>query len=323
MASVAAETSIAPLAGPRSRRARSPEAKALTALLCGAAACLLAGVLFPMSENAPRVLGAVFCVLALAMAAGTFAFGDRLPRHALLIETAVAAVLNSVVVARAHTAGGVAGDAFAYIWLTVYVAAFFPAWWAPFGALVATGFGLGILATGLPHLLAAWIVLTVSVLTTGAVVSQVSRVVGGRLGTDELTGALNRSGLHEAAQRFGRRRRRADRAPITVAALDLDGFKAVNDRGGHASGDRLLAEAARAWRDALRDDDVLARTGGDEFILLLPDTDAATADAVLARLRAAHPVAWSAGVTGWHAGEPLADCIERADRELYAVKHAR
>jgi GGDEF domain-containing protein len=68
---------------------------------------------------------------------------------------------------------------------------------------------------------------------------------------------------------------------------------------------------------------VLARTGGDEFVLLMPDTDPAEAGAVLARLRAAHPVAWSAGVTGWGTDEPLAACLERADRELYAVKHAR
>ncbi|WCB92633.1 hypothetical protein DSM104299_01330 [Baekduia alba] len=320
MASVAADSPIDPAA--RRRRARSPEVKALTALLGGAAACLASGVAFPMSDQAPRTLGAVMVVVALALAAGTFVFGDRVRRGALLAEVCVVCALNSFLVTRAHTAGGAMADAFAYVWLTVYVAAFFPSAWAWFGALVAAGFGAGLLAAGLPGLFTAWLLLSLSVVTAGAVVSQVSRIMLGRMSTDHLTGTLNRSGLQEAARRMHLRRRRRERV-VTVAALDLDGFKAVNDQRGHASGDRLLAEATAAWRDALRADDVLARTGGDEFIVLMPDTDPDEARAVLLRLRAAHPVAWSAGVTGWDADEPLAACLERADRELYAIKHAR
>jgi diguanylate cyclase (GGDEF)-like protein len=323
MASVAAESPIDPLAASPRRDARSPEVKALTALLCGAAACLLSGVAFPMSDQAPRGLGVAMIGVALALAALTFFAGPRLPRRALLAVACLVVVLNSYLVTRAHTTGGAIADAFAYIWLTVYVAAFFPALWAPFGVLVAAGFGAGLLLSGLPGLFTAWMLLSLSVLTAGAVVSQVSRVLVGRASTDALTGALNRSGLQEAARRLMLRRRRHDDRRVAVVAVDLDGFKAVNDHGGHASGDRLLAEATAAWRGALRDGDVLARTGGDEFIILMPDTEPAEAGVVLARLRAAHPVAWSAGVTGWRDGEPLAACLERADRELYAVKHAR
>lgn len=324
MASVAAESPIAPAVARAPRgRSRSPEVKALTALLCGAAACLLSAVVFPMSDRAPVTLGWIMLGVAIAMAAGTFFFGERAPRGFLLFEASVVTALNSVLVTQAHTTGGAIADAFAYIWLTVYVAAFFPAWWAPYCALVSAGFGLGLLSTGLPGLFTAWMLLTLSVLTAGAVVSQVSRVMHGRMSTDVLTGALNRSGFQEAANRLRLRRRRDTERPVTVAALDLDGFKEVNDQGGHAHGDRLLAEATAAWRGALRSDDVLARMGGDEFIVLMPDTAPGEAAAVLARLRAAHPVAWSAGVTDWRADEPLSDCLERADRELYAVKQAR
>jgi diguanylate cyclase (GGDEF)-like protein len=325
MASVASESSIAAASAPsrpRGRRSRSPEVKSLTALLCGAAACLLSAIVFPMSPEAPVRLGAVMLVVALALALGTWWLGDRWARGALLAEICVITLLNSFLVTRAATTGGAVIDAFAYVWLTVYVAAFFPRAWAPFGILVSAGFGAGLLVADLPAMFTAWLLLTISVLTAGAVVSQVSRMMQGRMSTDVLTGALNRSGLQEAGRRLHLRRRR-DAGALSVAALDLDGFKAINDTGGHATGDRLLAEASAAWRDVLRHDDVLARTGGDEFIVLMPNTSPDEAAAVVERLRAAHPVAWSAGITDWRADETLADCLERADRELYAAKHAR
>lgn len=320
MASVAAD--VVSLVPSRSSRTRSPEVKALTALLCGAAACLAAGVIFPMTPQAPRVLGGVFIGVSLFMALLTWFAMDRLPRGLLLAEACVACVLNSVLVSQSATAGGAIADAFAYVWLTVYVAAFFPrAWWS-FGLLVAGAFGGGLIAADLPaNLSSAWMVLSVSALMAGFVVAMTSRAMLGRVSTDALTGTLNRSGLHDAAQRL-RLRRRRDTPVVTVAALDLDGFKAVNDTAGHATGDRLLAEATAAWRSALRADDVLARTGGDEFIVLMPNTAPAEATAVLDRLRSAHPVAWSAGIAPWEADEPLAACIERADAALYEDKHA-
>ncbi|WP_081690789.1 diguanylate cyclase [Conexibacter woesei] len=321
MASVIAEP---PRDVPQSRksRSRSPEVKAFTALLCGAAACLAAGALFPMTPEAPVRLASVFIVVALAMAAGTWFLIDRAPRRILLAEACVACVLNSVLVSQSATPGGAIADAFAYVWLTVYVAAFFPRAWWPYGLLVAAAFGGGLIGAGLDaNLFSAWMVLSVSVLMAGFVVAMISRAMLGRMSTDALTGTLNRSGLHDAARRL-RLRRRRDTPIVTVAALDLDGFKAVNDTNGHATGDRLLAEATAAWRSALRADDVLARTGGDEFIVLMPNTGPSEATAVLDRLRSAHPVAWSAGIAPWEADEPLAACIERADAALYEDKHA-
>jgi diguanylate cyclase (GGDEF)-like protein len=309
------------ISGSMARPSRPPEVLALSALLAGATASLLAGVLFPMSAQAPVGLGVALLPVAVAMLALTFFAGARLPRWMLLAETVLAVVLNSVLVAHAHTNGGAAGDALAYVWLTVYVALFFP--WAStaFSALCAAGFGLGLLAGDLSHMLAAWIVMTVTVVSLGEVLAHVSRFVQGRLATDVLTGALNRGGLHDAARRVTRRSRRKTEA-LAVAALDLDGFKAINDERGHATGDRLLVEAAAAWRAALRRDDVLARTGGDEFVVLLPNTSADEAVTILERVRAAHPVAWSAGITDWRPGDTLESCLERADQELYAAKRA-
>ncbi len=104
--------------------------------------------------------------------------------------------------------------------------------------------------------------------------------------TDPLTGVPNRRHLARDLGRFTARAR-GDGRHLTALALDLDGFKAVNDTLGHAAGDRLLVGVAAAVEAALRPGDRLYRTGGDEFIVLLPDTGAGAAAAIAERLRSA------------------------------------
>ncbi|HEU4973892.1 MAG TPA: GGDEF domain-containing protein [Baekduia sp.] len=302
-------------------RRRPVDAVWLAALFAGAAVCLLTGILFPMSEHAPLRLGGAMLVVALAMSAGTLAWGDRLPSWALLAEAVVAATLNSVLVAFAHRSGGAMADGLAYLWLTAWVALFRPRWAGRFAGLCAAGFGAGLLASDVPRMAAGWLLLSLATWMLAVLGSRFSRSMRRHLRTDALTGALNRSGLAEIAERVPRRRR--DDEQVVVAALDLDGFKAVNDRDGHAAGDRLLADATAAWREQLRGGDVLARTGGDEFVLVMPGTSDAEAAAVLERLRRSHPVAWSAGLTRWRDGESLERCLERADAQLYAAKAGR
>jgi diguanylate cyclase (GGDEF)-like protein len=113
--------------------------------------------------------------------------------------------------------------------------------------------------------------------------------------------------------------------PAAVALIDLDRFKSVNDEHGHPVGDRLLREAAEAWRGALRDDDFLARIGGDEFAAILPGCDAAEAEQIAARLGAAvpEPHTASVGLACWDGSESPTELIARADRALYDVKDAR
>ena len=101
---------------------------------------------------------------------------------------------------------------------------------------------------------------------------------------DPLTGAMNRRAFQLVAER---ERMRAGRegTPLSLAYLDLDGFKEVNDRFGHGAGDDLLAEFATRVTNEIRGTDLLARIGGDEFVLLLPDTDAREAVVVVDRVR--------------------------------------
>lgn len=300
----------------------APEIVTLTVLLLGAAIALAIAVLFPMSERAPVGLGWAFLVIAVAMAAGTLLLADRLPRGVLLGEAAAAVALNSVLVAAAQTTAGAIIDAFAYVWFVAYVALFFPRFALPFVAFTATTFGAALLAGDLPHMSAPWAVVTVGLAALASVVSLVSSVGRRHAATDILTGSLNRAGLLAAAERASVRARHS-RQDVAIAVLDLDAFKAVNDAGGHAAGDALLSEAADAWQRVLRRDDILGRLGGDEFVLVMPGTSQDEAQQVLERLRRAHGVAWSAGVTRWQPEEPVEQALHRADEALYSAKRER
>ncbi|HEX6887515.1 MAG TPA: GGDEF domain-containing protein [Candidatus Nanopelagicales bacterium] len=137
--------------------------------------------------------------------------------------------------------------------------------------------------------------------------------------TDPLTGALNRHGLDVRAPGVFAVSQRAGQ-PTVVGLLDLDAFKEVNDRLGHAAGDALLVELVRAWSAQLRSGDQLARIGGDEFVLVLPECDEQAAEALLERLREASPCAWTAGIARWQVGQDVFDAVRAADAAMYRQK---
>jgi diguanylate cyclase (GGDEF)-like protein len=148
--------------------------------------------------------------------------------------------------------------------------------------------------------------------------------------TDPLTGTLNRLGLDEAAHRLF-----DDTHGLAVLMLDADHFKAINDRHGHAGGDRVLAALARCIGAGLRPGDLLGRVGGEEFLVLLPRTGLATASTLAERLRVhvaslplefdglAQAVTVSIGVAARDPADFDADAlVRRADRALYEAKRA-
>lgn len=150
---------------------------------------------------------------------------------------------------------------------------------------------------------------------------------------DPLTGSLNRKGLDEVMEREIARARRND-APLCVALLDLDNFKAINDRLGHSSGDQALVHLATVAREVMRPQDMLARYGGEEFVLVLPDTALPQGVDAMTRLQRELTtryfmreqekvlITFSAGVAQLAALESSDDAIRRADQGMYLAKRA-
>jgi diguanylate cyclase (GGDEF)-like protein len=140
---------------------------------------------------------------------------------------------------------------------------------------------------------------------------------------DQLTGLANRRAWDE---RFAYDLATASRSarPLSVAVIDLDELKHVNDTHGHAHGDRVIQRCAQAWRGAVRDTDFIARLGGDEFLVLLPDCPTSDAGDVTQRmldaLASVHSV--SIGIATWDGQEDAEELVSRADRAMYAAKAA-
>ena len=150
---------------------------------------------------------------------------------------------------------------------------------------------------------------------------------------DPLTGMLNRKGLDEALSReaaFAQRRG----TPLCLGLLDVDNFKQINDTHGHQTGDEALQHLTNVIRENVRPQDSVGRYGGEEFVVLLPDTDLDSATAALVRLQRALTkrfflarqqkllITFSAGVAELRAEEQPVDAIDRADKAMYLAKRS-
>ena len=151
---------------------------------------------------------------------------------------------------------------------------------------------------------------------------------------DSLTATANRRYFFERAEQEFMRSRRYQ-LPLSIVLIDVDHFKQINDRLGHATGDEVLKLMSRQFRSLLRDTDLLARIGGEEFAILMPSTGLAGAALMAERLRLAvtegpslvgeHQLQlrFSAGVTQLKAkDQSIEDCLRRADEAMYKAKQA-
>lgn len=148
---------------------------------------------------------------------------------------------------------------------------------------------------------------------------------------DQLTGALNRRGLDDALERETARAERAN-TPLCIALIDIDNFKRINDSHGHQVGDIVLVHLVAIIRETIRTNDLIGRYGGEEFLLLLPDSRLDEAVAVMSRLQrelAGKPISWgkqqllvtfSGGIAAHAPDETIEALINRADQALYEAK---
>ena len=285
----------------------------------GGAMCLFAAV-FPIAPTAPTTLAAVLGGILLIASAILLRFGAVLPPAGLQLAAIAGTLTNSVLVANCTTDYGAALNSFAYLWIGIYAGQFFEQREARIqAAVLVVASGIALWLSALPGMVTAWaLVAGSSVLATEAL-ARLNTRLRTQLITDPLTGLLNRSGFVGAAERV---RGLADREGlrVSIALIDLDQFKQVNDLQGHAAGDEMLVELGRAWQQGLRASEVLARFGGDEFALVLAGSGRVGAEEALRRLRTAADADWSVGVVEWRYGESLDRAMARADEQLYRAK---
>jgi diguanylate cyclase (GGDEF)-like protein len=312
----------------------NPRFMAYTASAMWGAACV-DGVLEGILPNDPP-FSLVPVITAFVMFSLLVTLGPRLPRRCLAMLGPLGVATISYALSQAPGAGdGAVLYTMPVLWTTFF--------YGRRGAVVI----LGCVAVG--HALTLmllpassvypgrWLDVMVSVTASAIVVLALegrNQALHGRLAsearTDPLTGLLNRRGLEErAAVEIAHARR--DGGPVALAGFDLDYFKRINDGWGHETGDRVLVRVAHLLMRGARDIDTVARVGGEEFVVLLPDTDLEGARTFTERIRAGlatepspdlPPVRVSAGIVSSASPENLSTLLQRADSAMYAAKRA-
>jgi len=283
----------------------------------GLAAALLAASAL---DEYPRRAGVLLVValLAVVLSPVLLRLGPRLPDRAVRGSLVAASVFLAVGTALCPSPV-LAGAASMLTTLVVITAmGFYGRRSGSWHALLATA--LQLVALLAVHRISVLVCASLATIWWGAamVADSLARQAASSL-VDSLTGLPNRRGwdtaLDAALDRASRRP-----GPVSVALVDIDHFKSINDRLGHAAGDALLVSIAEAWRGFPADDAVLARRGGDEFALLLPGRDAAAARTVVEALSRVTPAEASCGVAQYVVGESASDLLRRADHALYVAK---
>jgi diguanylate cyclase (GGDEF)-like protein len=153
--------------------------------------------------------------------------------------------------------------------------------------------------------------------------------------SDELTGLYNRRGFYVLAEQQIKIARRAGRGML-LASADLDGLKGINDDFGHHEGDRALVDAAQILRESFRESDIIARMGGDEFVILMTEKHEISAQVLLGRVSRnleaynrkvtrPYPFSISVGIASFDPKEPISlnELLVRADKSMYETKNSR
>ncbi len=300
----------------------SPREVALFSALLWGIGCLI-GVLAIALPHGPQVdtagWGGVTAFAGL-VAIWSFWKGDDLPMWSNYVLSVLALAAVNLALLFSHNGPVIFAACGLFVLPTIFTASFYPrhAFLAYLVAQAGTSAAV-LLSSGFPGAPAAWALMVGTTTTVGIVVHVLHEALEKAAITDPLTGLANRRALEPVV---GRELARCTRLghPLSLAVMDLDHFKDVNDAFGHQHGDRLLADVSRLWCTQLRESDMLARAGGDEFVLLLPSTGVNQALAVLGRLSGATPQAFSAGVAAATPGCTVEEMLREADDACYQAK---
>jgi diguanylate cyclase (GGDEF)-like protein len=271
-------------------------------------------------------------VISFVAAALIWNFGGRLDRRLLMLALGpVGVVLIALAVASSPPGNG----AVMYAWSVLCIASFFGTWEtiAVVALVAAAQAGVVLHQPGstFDHWCDPVATMAVIAIVVRGLASRNARLVA-RLThesrVDPLTGLLNRRALEERfAVELARAKR--DQRPLSVVAVDIDHFKRINDEHGHQAGDRALVWVAAMLNEHTRGADIVARVGGEEFVIVLPGADGRSTHEFAERLRAAiedgdaeFPFTISAGVAAALAPSTAHTLLDAADRALYAAKHA-
>ena len=313
------EFAIGPKAG--DALAGDPAQLILAAMFFGGALMVVAVVVFSdaRADGARLALGLAGLPCALFLSH----FRQRLPEwmlHALLLAGTLIVLTATAVDPVATTK---VASASLLIWVTIYASAFFCLRDAvAHGLVAAIGLGVVLHLRPIDQGETVWILIMGTAGVAGFVVGWFARRLRSLAATDVLTGLPNRQAFEAMLAVEIDRAERAD-TPLALALVDLDGFKAINDSQGHQAGDRVLARLPGDWSQELRAHDVLARYGGDEFVVLLPNCPLDDAEDALDRMSRAGGPACSIGVVTLAWGESPEQILARADATLYQAKTQR
>lgn len=305
-----------------STRVRPPEVTILCGMCGAASVALFALYLWPLSPKSPAgtdgVLSAFGAVLTLCLLRVR-----RVPR--VVLHLVVLVWLGGITwgVIDSATPQGATGSAVTYTWTLLYTAYFFTERQARgYAALTSVLFLAACVVAPFQGIVAVFLVVTLTCVGGCELLLRMLQHLRTAALRDELTGQPNRTALvTEGAEAIRQARRRG--APLTVALLDLDHFKQINDERGHAAGDAVLQQVTQWWSEQLRTGDSLYRSGGDEFVLLLPGAAEREATSLLRRLQAASPAPWCFGLAEIRPDDDLDRALARADQRLYEAKTAR
>jgi diguanylate cyclase (GGDEF)-like protein/putative nucleotidyltransferase with HDIG domain len=312
--------------------------RVLASLYTAGATLVLLTIVLPHAADAIEIGLLAVALNAYAVGGLLFWRSSRLPAWALPLVLAWGSTLVTVL---AYCSGETPSPlVFFYLWVFLYSAYFFSrptaiAQVLYVGVLYGVLLGLRSPSDGL----AAWWIVAMATMLIAAIVIRVMRdhveLLIARLydaaRSDPLTKQPNRRGFRELLDLELERSRRGER-PMTLIVGDVDHFKEVNDRAGHHVGDAALQQVAELLRAGVRQIDVAARIGGEEFAVILPDTDAEGAFALAERLRcslrdafaeATVPVTISFGIASRpHHAETAASLLRAADEALYGAKES-